>query len=403
MKRCCLVLAAVLIGIMALAGVAVAQPAPEFRLGFKALADQVPRVVGTPLENEHWGANGDSLQQTSNGLMAWRKVDNWTAFTNGSSTWINGPTGVQSRTNDERFDWEAPTPPSSPPPPAPVEYPVKGKIVDLIVAASQESYNFVMTLTFPSATMLEKELGTPTRMMVKWGTAGLNELPKLAPDGYTLVALSTAESIAAYQPPAYGVSFARKDFQPVAMVAVEPMVIAVPTTSRYMTLQEAIDSARLNPGKIRVRADNALQRLAILEFQKAAGVQFAIGQPYLGAMDIEFQLVSKLLPRIKSGVRVLAVMDQQENPILPGVKTTQSLGYNVNVVQSWGYAVRSGTPTEIVNTLSQAIKKMMGSADYKSAEAAKLAPWGQVPRYMDAGQFTAYWDEMDARFKSMGQ
>ncbi|MHB1160832.1 MAG: hypothetical protein ACYC3V_10960 [Chloroflexota bacterium] len=83
-----------------------AQSGPEFKLGFKALADQIPAVVGDPLEDEHWGANGDSLQQTSTGLMAWRKADNWTAFTNGSRTWINGPVGVQDRTNDQRFEWE---------------------------------------------------------------------------------------------------------------------------------------------------------------------------------------------------------------------------------------------------------------------------------------------------------
>jgi len=107
-----------------------AQTQPQFKLGFKALADQVPDVVGQPLENEHWGDNGDSLQQTSNGLMAWRKADNWTAFTNGSRTWINGPAGVQDRPNDERFSWEAPTtpinPPAAPASPGPVASPPQG-------------------------------------------------------------------------------------------------------------------------------------------------------------------------------------------------------------------------------------------------------------------------------------
>lgn len=97
---------------------ALAQPAPEFKLGFKILADQIPDVAGTPLENEHWGANGDSLQLTSTGLMVWRKADNWTAFTNGSVTWINGPHGVQSRYNHQRFEWEQDTP-ATPPPAAP--------------------------------------------------------------------------------------------------------------------------------------------------------------------------------------------------------------------------------------------------------------------------------------------
>lgn len=83
------------------------QPKPEFRLGFQALAAIIPQIVGEPLDNEqHNPVNGDALQRTTSGLMVWRKADNWTAFTDGSRTWINGPLGIQVRRNDERFDWE---------------------------------------------------------------------------------------------------------------------------------------------------------------------------------------------------------------------------------------------------------------------------------------------------------
>ena len=99
----CLAALAVIVG---LANPGLAQVQPEFKLGFAALADQIREVVGMPLENEHYGANGDSLQRTTTGLMVWRKADNWTAFTNGYMTWINGPLGLQSRLNTDRFDWE---------------------------------------------------------------------------------------------------------------------------------------------------------------------------------------------------------------------------------------------------------------------------------------------------------
>ena len=82
-------------------------PAVAFKLGFNALASQIPSYAGQPVEDEHYGANGDSLQQTTTGLMVWRKADNWTAFTNGGLTWVNGPHGVQVRPNDQRFPWEA--------------------------------------------------------------------------------------------------------------------------------------------------------------------------------------------------------------------------------------------------------------------------------------------------------
>ena len=80
----------------------------EFRLGFKALRDLIGHdIVGECLENEFYNAIGDSNQHTTGGLMAWRKADNWTAFTDGYRTWINGPNGLEQRLNTERFPWEA--------------------------------------------------------------------------------------------------------------------------------------------------------------------------------------------------------------------------------------------------------------------------------------------------------
>ena len=79
-----------------------------FVRGFEALRDLVGHdIVGDCLENEHHGANGGSLQRTTGGHMVWRKADNWTAFTDGYRTWINGPSGLAQRLNTERFAWEA--------------------------------------------------------------------------------------------------------------------------------------------------------------------------------------------------------------------------------------------------------------------------------------------------------
>lgn len=87
--------------------VATVVDSPRFVLGFKTLAELIPDVVGEPLENEHHNPeNGDGLQQTTRGLLVWRKSDNWTAFTDGYRTWINGPNGLQQRLNEERFEWE---------------------------------------------------------------------------------------------------------------------------------------------------------------------------------------------------------------------------------------------------------------------------------------------------------
>ncbi len=88
--------------------IAEAQTVHQFHDGFKALADQIPSVVGLPLEAEQIAPNGDILQRTTGGLMVWRKADRWNSFTDGSYTWILGPYGLQSRPNSERFAWEQP-------------------------------------------------------------------------------------------------------------------------------------------------------------------------------------------------------------------------------------------------------------------------------------------------------
>jgi glucose/arabinose dehydrogenase len=83
-----------------------AQEGCQYILGFLALYQQIPTVMGPCVGNETPSPNGDSLQQTANGLAVYRAADNWTAFTDGFRTWINGPLGVQSRLNTERFSWE---------------------------------------------------------------------------------------------------------------------------------------------------------------------------------------------------------------------------------------------------------------------------------------------------------
>ena len=80
----------------------------RFVLGFATMAGSIPQAVGQCTDEEsHNPTNGDALQLTTGGLLVWRKADNWTAFTDGFHTWVNGPNGVQERLNTQRFTFEA--------------------------------------------------------------------------------------------------------------------------------------------------------------------------------------------------------------------------------------------------------------------------------------------------------
>lgn len=82
-------------------------PDCQFVLGFEALQAAIPDAVGDCVENEHHDPRDQiTRQETTGGILLWRKASNWTGFTNGYQTWVSGPQGVQQRLSIERFEWE---------------------------------------------------------------------------------------------------------------------------------------------------------------------------------------------------------------------------------------------------------------------------------------------------------
>ena len=119
MNRRRLLLALVLVTILAGAALPLqAQQPCRFVLGFATLRELVsPTIIGECLEDErHNPTSGDAEQRTTGGLLVWRKADNWTGFTDGHLTWVNGPLGLQQRRNWERLPWESDAPAVQHPP-----------------------------------------------------------------------------------------------------------------------------------------------------------------------------------------------------------------------------------------------------------------------------------------------
>lgn len=111
MKRLSLAgLAVAVLAVLPLAASAQHAPAAcQFIRNFKRLHDRLPDTIGSCTSRRIFAANGDVLQYTTNGLIVRRKADNWTAFTDGHITFIDGPHGLVSRSNADRFTWERQT------------------------------------------------------------------------------------------------------------------------------------------------------------------------------------------------------------------------------------------------------------------------------------------------------
>jgi tripartite-type tricarboxylate transporter receptor subunit TctC len=193
------------------------------------------------------------------------------------------------------------------------------------------------------------------------------------------------------------------------MQVVDPGVIAVNASSPFKTLKDLADAAKAAPSKIKASATGILSddHLAILQFQRLTGTKFAIVQfdgsakamtALLGGhTDVYFGNVGDTFPQAKAGeVRVLGVMDDDENKFLPG-KTTFAQGIKLESSSSRGLSAPAGTPKEIVDFLAAAIKKAIANDEHSK----KMEDQGLTVRYMDPARMEKYWAEMEEQIKPL--
>jgi poly(3-hydroxybutyrate) depolymerase len=89
-----------------------AQTACRFGGGFALLRDQIgTATAGDCVEDEHPATLPDApggalVQRTTRGVFVWRPTDNWTAFADDNTTWINRGDRIFQRPNGDRFWWE---------------------------------------------------------------------------------------------------------------------------------------------------------------------------------------------------------------------------------------------------------------------------------------------------------
>jgi tripartite-type tricarboxylate transporter receptor subunit TctC len=236
-------------------------------------------------------------------------------------------------------------------------------------------------------------------------------LSQAKPDGYTIGNTNFPSAVVSYLDPTRKATFSRKDFGLLALHVIDPGLFAVKTSSPFKSLKEVIDAAKANPKKVTISTTGIQsdEHFAILQLQKMTGGQFAMVHfsqgsapaitAVLGAkIDVFCGNVGDLLAQFKSGeVRILGIMDDEESPFYPGVKTFEAQGYKLVSSSSRGFSAPGGTPKEIVDTLSGAIKKAVSTEDHKK----RMKDMGLTLRYMGPAQYSKYWNEYEAMIKEL--
>ena len=235
------------------------------------------------------------------------------------------------------------------------------------------------------------------------GLIGTEFAARSEPDGYTLyLATDGPLTIAAslYKRVSYDW---KRDFAPVAMMAMGYQVLIVKPSLPAKNLQEFIALARQKPGALNYASIGigSAPHLGAELFKSVAGVDIT-HVPYRGssaqaitallAGDVEMFLVgtSTAVPHIQSGtLRGLAVTARNRVDGLPDVPTFAEAGLPGVDVSIWfAVLVPGGTPGAIVKKLNADIVQVVADPEFKQAlkargfEAMSSTP-EQLAEFMD--------------------
>ncbi len=252
---------------------------------------------------------------------------------------------------------------------------------------------------------MAKSLGVPVPVVNRTGgggAIGYSHVQQQKADGHSIIWNSNSISTNYHS----GIlSFDYKAFDAVARVSVETPVIAVRADSPWKSLQEFIDYAKANPGKLRIGNSGtgshthfAASALFLTGGAKVINVPFGEGQAIVNLLGSRIegvvQLPAALVSHVKSGdVRILAVLGSERDAVLPDVPTAKELGFPVALDMWRGIAVPEGTPKPVIAKLQQAIKDSVQSPAF--ADAGKTI--GFTPAYLPAEDFGALIASDDAK------
>jgi tripartite-type tricarboxylate transporter receptor subunit TctC len=233
------------------------------------------------------------------------------------------------------------------------------------------------------APRLAEALGQPVIVENKTGSGGnigTEFVAKAAPDGYTLlvVAPPNAINVSLYKSLPFDT---RKDLTPVVFVGSVPNVLVVASKTPAKSVQELVEFARSNPGKLNFASNGTGTSIQLSsELMKMQGNFNAVHVPYRGApaatsallagdVDFMFDSLSVSLPHIRAGkVRVLAVSSRTRSALLPDTPTMIEAGFPDFETTGWtGIMTTGGTPAAVVARLEAELMKILAMPEVISA------------------------------------
>src|SRR5882762_6506280 len=206
------------------------------------------------------------------------------------------------------------------------------------------------------------------------GNLGARAVAQAAPDGYTL--LATTSAIAVNDSASRNKGYATEDLRAVAFVAISPDVIAVNPSNPAKDLKEFIANAKENSFTYgsagvgtgpHIGAEYFFQEVAKVKY---VHVPFQGGAPAITAtlgnhVDALVLTLPQVVPQIVQGkLRGLGVAAEKRNSAIPDVPTYGEMGFPNVYSGSWvAFFAPAKTPDAIVTKLNAEINALMQEPD----------------------------------------
>jgi tripartite-type tricarboxylate transporter receptor subunit TctC len=212
------------------------------------------------------------------------------------------------------------------------------------------------------------------------GSIGTNAVTKAEPDGYSILAHSSALAItpAIFPNLPYDTS---KDLSSVIMIGSIPQIMIIPKERPWKTVDDFLKDAKAKGSQINfgsVGVGSAVH-ISAEKFRLAAKFE-ATHVPYRGGpeviadilggrIDFYFCPAATALPLIREGqVRALVVSTDKRSNELPDVPSMTEVGLKDGVSESWiGVFVPSKTSPEIVAKMHDAGVKVLAKPEMQAA------------------------------------
>jgi tripartite-type tricarboxylate transporter receptor subunit TctC len=232
------------------------------------------------------------------------------------------------------------------------------------------------------APRMTEELGQPIVIENRPGANGFigsEVASRSAPDGYTLL-FATSSTMVAGTFLSKNLPFdPQKDFTYIISLFEALQTLAVRTSLNVNTVQELIDYARKNPGKLSYNSSGigSVFHLNGELFKMATGVDI-VHVPYggtgpmaaafaAGQVEVSFPGVTNIRPFLPKGeVKVLAVLEPKRYSAMPNVPTMAEIIPGFRKAPSWiGYLGPAGIPRPIVERVNASVTKALAAAEVR--------------------------------------